>query len=144
MVETGILFAFRSVRTPLHHRRKKFIVEKRSTVVLENFIPNIQTTLHSDEHAQLSLVVLLYQDNTFRTHCQSPKLLGAERPNKSVVQIRDLSPPQFIAAHDILEHVTSASPADRKQLDFVVFIDPIDRLCVATADTQKRCGKPRF
>src|SRR6202011_4799584 len=99
MFETGkLLFVFRGARTSLHHRRKKLIVEKRSTVVLENFIRDIQAAHHSDEHAQLPLIVLLHQDNALRSLCQYLKLLGAERPEIGVVQIRDLPLSQLIAA----------------------------------------------
>ena len=49
MFETGqILFVFRGARTFLKYRRKKLIVEKRSTVLLENFIRDIQTAFHLD------------------------------------------------------------------------------------------------
>src|SRR5712672_3826297 len=143
MFETGkLLFVFRGARTSLHHRRKKLIVEKRSTVVLENSIRDIQAAVHSDEHAQLPLIVLLHQDDAFRPLCQSLKLFGAERPEIRVVQIRKLPPSQFIAAHDVLKYVTGASPADREQLDFVAYIHPIGRLLAATADAQMRCAKP--
>src|SRR5260221_11002332 len=90
------------------------------------------------------LIVLLHQDNAFRLLCQSLKLLGAERPEIRVVQIRDLPPPQFIAAHDVPKYVTGASPADREQFDFVAGILPVGRLCAATADTQYRGGQPGF
>src|ERR1700723_3503635 len=90
-------FVCRGARTSLQYQRKQLIVEKRSAVVLENFIPDIQAAFHPDEHAQLPLIVLLHQDNAFRPHCQSPKLLGAKRPEIRVVQISDLPPSQFIA-----------------------------------------------
>src|SRR6267142_1862681 len=110
MFETGkLLVVFRGARTSRHHRCKKLIVEKRSTVVLENFIRDIQAALHSDEHAQLPLIVLLHEDDAFRSLCQSLKLLGAERPEIGLVQIRNLPPSQFVAAHNVLQYVTGAS-----------------------------------
>src|SRR5260370_29304245 len=139
-----IILVFGRGGTSVEYRRKKRVVEKRSTVVIENFIRAIQAAVHPDEHAQLPLIVLLHQDNAFRPLCQSLKLLGAERPEIRVVQIRNLPPSQFIAAHDVLKYVTGASPADREQLDFVAYIHPIGRLCAATADTQMRSGNPRF
>src|SRR6267142_2316623 len=115
MFETGnILFVFRDARTSLHHRRKKLIVEKRSTVVLENFVRDIQTALHPDEHAQLPLIVLLHQDNAFRPLCQSLKLLGTERPEIRVVQIRNIPPSQFIAAHDVSKYVAASLPGSHR------------------------------
>src|SRR3984957_6946770 len=145
MFEEGKLrLVFRGARTSLHHRRKKLIVEKRPAVVLENFIRDIQSTAHPDEHAQLPLIVLLHKDNAFRPLCQHLKLLGAERPEIPVVQIRDLPSSQFIAAHDVLKYLTGTSPTDREQLDFVACIHPIGSLYAATADMQMRSGKPRF
>src|SRR6201984_1757329 len=115
MFETGTpFFVFRAARTSLHHRRKKLIVEKRPTVVLENLVRDIQAALHPDEHAQLPLIILLHQDDAFRALCQSLKLVGAERPEIRVVQIRDPPPSQFIAAHDVPKYFTGASPADRE------------------------------
>jgi len=95
-------------------------------------------------HAQLPLIILLHQDNAFRSHRQSLKILSAQRPKIRVVQIHDLPSPQFITGHDILEYVTGTSPADCEQLDFVAFIHPIGRRCATTTDIQMRCGKPRF
>src|ERR1700722_10600539 len=102
----------RIVRAFLYYRRKKLIVEERSTVVLQNFIRDVQPALHPDEHAQLPLIVLLHQDNAFRPLCQALKFLGTERPEICVVQIRDLPSSQLVAAHDVLKYVAGASPAD--------------------------------
>src|ERR1700730_12023095 len=140
--EGKLRLVFRGAHTSLHHRRKKLIVKKRPTVVLENFIRDIQAAAHPSEHAQLPLIVLLQQDNAFRPPCQSLKLLGAERPEIRVMQIRDLPPSQLVTAHDVLKYVPGAPPADREQLDFVARIHPIGRLRAAAADTQMRCWKP--
>src|ERR1700749_1494085 len=104
MFETEKLrFVFRGARTSRRHRRKKLIVEKRSTVVLENLVRNIQAALHPDEHSQLPLIVLLHQDNALPPLCQALELLGTERPKIGVVQISDLAPSQLVAAHDVLK-----------------------------------------
>src|ERR1700760_4092248 len=140
MFEKGTLrLVFRGARTSLRHQRTKLIIEKRPPVVLENFIRDIQAAAHPDEHAQLPLIVLLYQDNAFRPLCQHLKLMGSERPEVRVVQIGDLPPSQFITAHDVLKDVTGASPSDREQLDFVTHIHPVGDYYAATADTQMRC-----
>src|SRR6266436_9786703 len=115
----NILFVFRGARTSLHHRRKKLIVEKRSTVVLQNLIRDIQSALHPNEHAQLPLIVLLYQYDALRSLRQFLEVLSAEWPEICVVQVRDPPLAQLLAANYVLDHVMGAPPADHEQLVFV-------------------------